>query len=155
MIVFGNAFYGKVDVVPGLFHVKTYFFHLWWLPIAPVNSYLFVEGGNGVGAKVIDLRWKSILTAWFRTLLGFCIFPCVLVGVVELNPQPAIQEIATAWGVAFALALIYLMTFRWTRAGYSRALELARMAGIDPEAVRACFGRDPHDPDPFANEEHS
>jgi hypothetical protein len=38
IIVWGSRLYGKVDAVPGLFHVATRFGHIWYLPLIPMGS---------------------------------------------------------------------------------------------------------------------
>ena len=38
IIVWGTKLYGKVDEVPGMFHVATRFFHLWYIPLVPLSS---------------------------------------------------------------------------------------------------------------------
>jgi len=38
VIVWGSRLYGKVDVVPGFFHVATRFGHVYYLPLIPTQS---------------------------------------------------------------------------------------------------------------------
>jgi hypothetical protein len=39
----GTRLYGEVDRVPGMFHVSTMFFHVYFLPLWPVGGYVIVE----------------------------------------------------------------------------------------------------------------
>ena len=48
-IIFGTRWMGKVDAVSGVGHVATRFFHVQFLPLIPVESYLiFREVGEQV-----------------------------------------------------------------------------------------------------------
>ncbi len=61
--VYGKRVYGIVDVVPEVLHVGTLFWHVYWIPIAPVASYLLVvvpHGGVPAGCVRIGLSLKSV-----------------------------------------------------------------------------------------------
>jgi len=67
MIIFGTRYYGKVDEVPGLFHVATRFLHIWFIPLIPLGSILILaKSGNSIHGAKIPLSFKSILIAWLR-----------------------------------------------------------------------------------------
>src|SRR5438128_80911 len=81
LIVFGQKNYGKVDQVPGLFHVVTEFFHLYYVPVIPLKSYLMLDGdGAAVHRAPIKLNLKSILMAWLRALFVAAFVIGLLVG---------------------------------------------------------------------------
>jgi hypothetical protein len=74
MIVFGNRLFGKVEEVPGMFHVATKFFHVNFVPLLPFESWIVVSGSqeHGLlgsrwqGFRLSSLRWGSALMAWLR-----------------------------------------------------------------------------------------
>lgn len=74
MIVFGSRLFGKVEEVPGLFHVATKFFHVNFVPLFPFESWIVVSGTqeHGVlgsswrGFRLSSLRWGSALMGWLR-----------------------------------------------------------------------------------------
>lgn len=139
-IVFGTRLYGKVDEVPGLFHVATNFFHVWYLPLIPVGSVVVLDkrGGAFRGAK-IDLSVKSVLVAWARLwLFVAAIFAGVfgfglLAGRTPMwGPGIAMLVIAAACvacgGAAWAMSSI-------RRANYHRAVQLAEKIGLSEEGL--------------------
>jgi hypothetical protein len=72
MIVVGTRLYGKVDEVPGLFHLATEFFCLNFVPLIPLRSFLVFSGTErGIPMR---LSGKSMFFAYLRVAL--------LVGVV-------------------------------------------------------------------------
>src|SRR4051812_21676800 len=97
MIIFGSNQFGKVDQIPGLFHVETTFFHIQYIPLIPFESHLVIEDTQTDGRFRdcrIPLSGKSIAFAWGRTalLIGGCIL--AVLGFFELvsmqmgNGQP-------------------------------------------------------------------
>ena len=73
MGVYGQRLYGKVDHVPGMFYVSTMFFHVNYVPLVPLGSYVVLDGSDGddsfQGTRV-GLRFKSILAGYLRGWLG-------------------------------------------------------------------------------------
>src|SRR3954462_10886484 len=80
-VYFGWDLFGKVDRVPGRFHVATEFFHVWFLPVAPHRSFMVLEGeGTARGVSVVPIAnsHKSLLVVWGRLLLWpLCVLGCV------------------------------------------------------------------------------
>ena len=93
-LVFGHRNYGKADQVGDFCYVTTQFFHLWFIPLIPVQSFIILTGtesknslktarpGDGLAhwlgvhesndsfeGRHINLSRKSILWAWIRALL--------------------------------------------------------------------------------------
>src|SRR5262249_49788159 len=69
IFIWGFRLFGRVDEVPGIFHVATKFFHIWYIPLIPVGSHL-VLGRTSTGAfgKAVPFRFKSVILAWARAL---------------------------------------------------------------------------------------
>ena len=77
IIIWGQSNYGKVDVVPNLFYVATRFFHLYYVPLIPLATYLIVAGtedenGSFQGVK-LPMSLRSVLAGWVRAVLVLCI----------------------------------------------------------------------------------
>ncbi|MCC5850604.1 MAG: hypothetical protein JJU29_21160 [Verrucomicrobia bacterium] len=70
-IVFGNRVYGKVDQTSSGCHLATSFFHICFLPVIPLGSFIITQkhGGQWSGIPV-KLSSKSVLTAYLRGLFG-------------------------------------------------------------------------------------
>jgi hypothetical protein len=144
LVIFGYSLFGRVDRVPGLFHVVTQFLHVYWMPILPKRSFLILETSQSAGHAIpLPLNWKSVLFAWGRLflLLGGCAFlPC---GIGLTLP-----DLPEKWRRVVALAMLSLpvvslsligVSYLLTRAKAPRAIELAVVAGIPPEEVARRF----------------
>ncbi|MBA4016653.1 MAG: hypothetical protein C0483_05645 [Pirellula sp.] len=67
--VHGEQMYGKVDHVPGLFYVSTMFWHINFVPIIPLRSYVVLEAAAGneqFQGKPIGWNAKSVLVGYLR-----------------------------------------------------------------------------------------
>ncbi len=146
LVIFGSSNYGKTDHLPGLFYVKTKFFHLWWLPLLPVRSILYLDDGTETTGAEVGFRWKSVATAWLRTIAGFAIIALtinLITGTVladaaapgRLMPMDILGSI----GFVALMIGLYYGTFQWSRPGYRRAMKLADEIGFPPEVVQAQF----------------
>jgi len=97
-IYFGERMCGKVDRVPGVCHVATRFIHIYFLPVAPVRSYLVIEGseqkdGRFNGLK-LPYRWKSVLVGYARAWVGMLV---LLFGILLAT---SLGKVFAAWGDA-------------------------------------------------------
>src|ERR1051325_3264356 len=134
MFVFGDDYFGRVDSVPGLFSVKTRFLHIWWFPLIPRESYVFLDGdqtpGRHNGVRV-PLRWKSVFFAWLQTS-SLIVIVLMLFGGGALftleakgfNVHPAILGVA-AWTIAVLSGCLFWLTCRYSTANVPRARALA------------------------------
>lgn len=68
MIIFGVRLFGKAEIVPGVFFIATRFFHICFIPLLPMQSFVILPDGDG--AALPRLHWGSISMAWLRGLLA-------------------------------------------------------------------------------------
>ena len=55
---------GMVDRVPGIFHLKTRFFSIFWFPVMPLASYLVLTAPDAERQKLrMPLSGKSVFAA--------------------------------------------------------------------------------------------
>lgn len=153
----GVSLYGKVDQVPGLFHVATQFIHVSFVPLIPKQSYVVMYGtekGDKFEGCPIGFNTKSILFAWLRC---FLLLGGIVAGVAAflVAQRPARGPDGWhAYSLLFALAglafILLVLSYRVTNARPLRALELARRAGVSPEVLAGYFAS--HDPDALTQE---
>ena len=147
MGVFGTRLFGQADRVPGLFCIRTKFFHVNFVPLIPLTSYLVFEekGSEGRGIELKKLRWNSVLLAWVRTPLWIACAVGAVLGVVQAaGVQHDWQGAAPALGIALVAGAAWYASYRLSAASFERASELARTAGLPPQAIAALeqrFGR--------------
>jgi hypothetical protein len=65
IVVFGRRLYGKVDSADGVF-VRTSFFHIMWVPLVPLGSYLGIGSKGETGYVRVPLQPRSVLAAYLR-----------------------------------------------------------------------------------------
>ena len=85
-IAWGRRLFGRVDRVPGRFHVATLCFHFCYLPLVPLGTYLILsQEMSGMTTHFDGVRLpfslKSWLIAWSRTVLWF-LFVVMCVGAL-------------------------------------------------------------------------
>lgn len=154
MIVYGTRPYGKCDVVPELFYVATWFFHVNYVPLVPTGSRLVLgQSGDTYHVIEIPLSFKSVLLAWGRTVFFFAAVAGVLwAGDTLLDPKHA-RETGVLLPICVALFNVAVYTFlmvypRRTMPSYERASRLATRAGLNERgwaALNVLYGRDPLD----------
>ena len=140
MLFYGTRWCGKVDRVPGLCYVRTRFFHLQFVPLIPLASYLLIEGTNEERGVPIPLSIKSILTAWIRTALvgiavGYAVAAVVHVFMLLTKHEASMVRLLESVGWMGGACLVYWMTVCFSRAGYRRAIKLGRYLGLEPAIV--------------------
>jgi hypothetical protein len=109
IFIYGKRCYGKVDAC-GDEHVSTKFFHVWYLPLAPIESYWIVDAG-GRGYK-IAMSNKSVLAAYLRIW----------------GPLVAVLGLAAGniGGLIFAAAMAAAAGWSWTHRAQRDPRELRR-----------------------------
>jgi hypothetical protein len=155
IIIWGSKLYGKVDVVPGLFHVETKFGHLWYIPLIPVESYVVLgKGGDGFNGVRIPLSFKSVVYAWLRaaTLIAGVVGSIGALAKVGKDPSGWITPAIVG---ASSLAAFAVLTFARgsTHASYDRAIQLGEMLGLSPagrQRIDQIYGYRDGQHDPFA-----
>ena len=155
MSVYGTRYLGKINVVPGLFHVATKFFHINFVPLVPLGSAIVIENSDhkmangqlGILAVKLPFNWQSFFMAYFRTILWVCLLASIFFLGVNLIPlskgvPPADYYglsglnllSANALAVAVSCALLY-WSHRGSVASRERALELGQLAGFSEQLV--------------------
>jgi hypothetical protein len=144
VIWFGKRLFGKVDQVPGLFHVATQFFHIQFCPLIPLQSVIVLAGTDGERGVPTSMSLKSVLMAWFRAFLCISMVGCVVWGIAECI-EASERHRATAPSLVppivgfVGAAAFYWMSVRFSRAGFDRARDLATQAGLPEEVVEPLF----------------
>ncbi len=71
MLIFGVRLFGRAEIVPGVFFIATRFFHVCFIPLIPMQSFVIFQDAQdgGGGAALPALHWGSISMAWLRQLL--------------------------------------------------------------------------------------
>jgi hypothetical protein len=134
MIIFGTRLYGKVDQVPGLFHLATEFFHIQFIPLGPTRTFLVMEGPGGGGVRM-GLSGKSILFAYLR---AFLVVVCIVAGYWAYQDK---HDRTTALCVAGASALLFFGTYFLSRPNALRAYRLAMKAGLPMEMLAEHYAK--------------
>jgi hypothetical protein len=108
--VHGEAFYGRVDRVPGLFVVATRFFHINFIPLVPIAGHLLFDTPSGpAGGVKIPLSGKSVFVGYYRGWVGAA--AAVLLGLgfgfaAETVAVPAGMALGLAAGVGLTVAAV-------------------------------------------------
>jgi len=144
-MVFGTRLFGKVDAVPGLFHVATKFAHINFVPLIPLEGWLvFGEEGNGWRGVTIPMSMKSVGVAWLRFLLAVGGLVGCLFGFIGMSSHDNGSAVSLVLGLLSFGAFIGTYFWKWiSQADAERALELATLAGIPEEGldqIRVSFG---------------
>src|SRR2546422_392672 len=113
MIVwFGQRFFGKVDVVPGLCHVATRFFYVQFFPLVPLQSFILIAGKGEERGVPTSMSFKSVLVAWLRAALVLALLGglvLMVIGGIEYskNAGNAIETLTAGGVILVAAAALY------------------------------------------------
>jgi hypothetical protein len=149
IFVYGKRLFGRVDQVQGVFEIGTQFFHIWFVPLIPMASYIVLagsEGGQGFRGAKTTLSGKSVLVAYFRAF-------CVITGIVQLirgiytiyqHYNRTFEPPSLGSGLYLILLSViffalYAVSRKLLRASYKRALELASVVGVERRHIDARF----------------
>jgi hypothetical protein len=137
IIIWGARLYGKVDEVPGMFHVATKFGHVWYIPLIPMGSHIVLERtGQGWRGLPVPLSGKSILAAWLRGLgIAGMIFSAIGMMVTATDPKGygPLMTAATVFAVALGVTIFAFCSKSLRHASYERAVQLGEKLGLSDE----------------------
>jgi hypothetical protein len=128
-VIFGTRCFGKVDHVPGLFYVSTRFFHINFVPLIPLGSYIIFDGTDR--GKPIGLSLKSLGLAWGRWGLVIAGVVCAFIGLAHFGGGLNLRDtglilIGCGLGVIAVLcAALFIASFFLNKASHDRAMQLA------------------------------
>jgi hypothetical protein len=134
MIIFGVRLFGKAEIVPGVFFIATRFFHICFIPLIPVQS--FVIFADGEGAALPGLHWGSISMAWLRGLLILGAGVLVFMGWEKLEAQAPISQARPMLLLAAGCVAGFFGSYRLARAT-AQSLESLRTVDGIPSRVLA------------------
>jgi hypothetical protein len=135
VVIFGSRLMGKVDVVPGMFHVATQFGHINYLPLIPLKTYLILsQNGDQFRGMPISLSFKSILMAWLRAGLFLVAVVASIFAMIEIangKQQSWVGPLALAVGAWVVFVLTWHRVA--SRASFRRACQLGELVGLTEE----------------------
>ena len=146
-IAWGQRLFGRVDRVPGRYHVATLCFHFCYAPLVPLGTYLvFSQSMSGMDTEFEGVRipfsLKSWLVAWLRSVLWFLLVVASIGGVTTFFEEPPVSpaEHVTRLAIPSALALLLFGPYAVPglgRATRGRAAQLEAYAAAAPTAGTA------------------
>ena len=170
-IPYGTQNYGKIEQVSGILYVVTKFFHIGFIPLFPLKSFILFDKKSQylhLGDIQIRLNLKSILVAYLRAaLIVFGIMGSVYGASAFLLPEAQIvdkidlQQFISVGVLPIAIGglvcfLLYRLSFELFRASDKRARQLTQIAGIDQTQHEEQIMYEPYaapDPTPAQNNE--
>ena len=147
VIISGVRFAGKVDAVPKVGHVATRFFHLYYVPLIPVGTFLVTdERDDEFSGLPLPWSFKSILVGWLRTA-GFVAFGPAVYLLITGSHRNDLARVGAGVLIILLAAVVLWFCYRLksiTTASYERAMELASRLGLSPEQrllLEVSYGR--------------
>ncbi|MFO1092649.1 MAG: hypothetical protein U0992_04940 [Planctomycetaceae bacterium] len=132
-VVFGQRLCGQVDRISGLCYVSTQFWHIDYVPLIPLRSYVIAEGsedGEG-GFRGVQIRMspKSVIAGYLRAwLAGVAIFGGIM-AVFALSSYYTPGEKGTGSFLAALAAGATLVAALWyVFATHSRRFVVVQLA---------------------------
>lgn len=147
-----NALFGRTDKVHGVFFVGTSFFHLFFIPLIPLGSYVVRNEDDdwfgGFKGVPIGFNIKSVIYGWGRAAAIIAILVILWrFFLIYFNYSPSSwQPGTTPWdfspgwsgilGIAFSVLALWVMRVT-SVASSARASELAQRVGhrLEPANV--------------------
>jgi len=154
VVIHGTRPFGKCDVVPELFYVATWFWHIDYLPLIPLGSKLVLsQRGDQYHVVSIPVSLKSIAYAWMRAALLVGGIIAWIIALVALNDPQMGRELGAVWplGAALGCSLAFVLVMVYPRRkmpSYKRAAQLAQIAQFTDRgwaALNVLYGRDPQE----------
>ena len=150
-IVIGQRPFGKCDVVPELFYVVTWCYHVNYLPLIPMGSRIVLgQSGSTYHMAKAPFSIKSYFYAWARVILFITMIITSIVALIaatDRNPLsdfnfPVLLLCAIVSGGLYALVMIYP---RKKMPSYERACQLAHIVGLNEKgwaALQVIYGKE-------------
>jgi hypothetical protein len=141
--IFGTRCFGKVDHVPGQFYVATRFFHVNFVPLIPLGSYIIFEGTDR--GKPIGLSLKSLALAWGRWMLIIAGLICGFLTLVHFGGGLSTHDavlILIGCGLGLLCMLcagLFIASFFLNKASRDRAMQMADELGWPRNRVARHF----------------
>lgn len=133
VIIYGTRFMGMIDHAPGQFHVATQFFHINFVPLVPLETWVVLDNtGNEIVGRKIPMSLRSVMMAYLR--VGLLLMMCVgMMGIlVSLGCADgvAIGPLVASVSTLLAASGLFRGSYRWSQASPRRTEELRALAGI-------------------------
>ena len=132
VFIFGMRRFGLTDVVPGVFYIRTTFFHFDFVPLFPTESFLVLNTQHEQKFIKIPLNKKSICVAYLRSLSLIGTLLHFVIGIYQSHSQ---GNAFNAMG-SFVLSALFcvIAVYSWCSKGlknasYERAKELCSSFG--------------------------
>jgi hypothetical protein len=140
VLIFGERLGGKVDRVPGLFYVGTMFFHVDYIPLIPLRSYIIFQGteqGEAFQGKQIKLSGRSVLAGLLRGWLGLATIIAAAIAGFALTSL-ALGEIAPGFVAPLVATAAICGAFFFVLVSSKRSVYLV-LAGLIAASLTAWF----------------
>jgi hypothetical protein len=140
VLIFGERLGGKVDRVPGLFYVGTMFFHVDYVPLIPLRSYIIFQGteqGEAFQGKQIKLSSRSVLAGLLRGWLGLVTIIAAAIAGFALTSL-ALSEIAPGFVAPLVATAVICAAFFFVLVSSKRSVYLV-LAGLIAASLTAWF----------------
>lgn len=132
MIVFGVRLFGKAEIVPGVFFIATRFFHVCFIPLIPMQSFVIFEDSQqeGGGAALPSLHWGSISMAWLRGLLFGGALALAIMAWNKVETGAATNQARPMLLMALGCVAAFAGSYRVARATTESLEALRRVDGV-------------------------
>lgn len=125
IIVWGTKLYGRVDQVEKEMHIATQFFHVQFIPLIPLRSFIvsnYTDSQGEFERIPIAMSLKSVFAAYLRTglIIGSLYFLFNAISNLHSNQSLATLQLMSG---SF-LALSIWISYQLMRANEKRAKEL-------------------------------
>lgn len=135
IVYYGTRLFGKVDQLDDTgVHVATKFFHIYWVPLIPLQStVVFSKTDDGYHGVPLPMSFKSVLVAWMR----FACVPGLIGGIVALAEEEWLAGVPlVVLSLAFFIGSYFLFVARGKRREELLAMFGERAAPVsEPDAM--------------------
>lgn len=132
-IIYGKKLYGKVDHGENQLHIATMFFHIWFIPLFPLGSFIVFENGGKFrdfqGVKT-RLNFKSVLVTYLRLILVVAGIPFTFVGVMGLLAGLGYETFLIPLIIGIVSFLTVSLSYEFVRANAETAQRLVERAEL-------------------------